>query len=238
MAMFGNAFRPRGFVGEIEPGSAPAVDPMGIMPGDQPFPPQMQPRGGMFGRIGKRMGGFADRLSNPGKLGQLGAYLMAASGNPLGEAILGVQQQRREDEEAEVQNYYRAAMAKKALEPDAKWETVNGPDGKPMGQRNTVTGEMKAYPGRDTEPSGAREFEYFQGLTPEQQQQYLRLRQPVPFQYTPQGIDAVVEQARRTQPFKGTSGGGSVPKPAATRVVNGVAYYKVNGAWYDNPEGR
>lgn len=118
MAMFGNAFRPRGFVGEIEPGSAPAVDAMGIMPGDQPFPPQMRPGGGMFGRIGKRVGGFADRLSNPGKLGQLGAYLMAASGNPLGEAMIGMQQQRREDEELDILREYRRAQAANLTEPD------------------------------------------------------------------------------------------------------------------------
>lgn len=34
----------------------------------------------------------------------------------------------------------------------------------------------------------------------------------------------------------GSGGGGGTVK--STRVVNGRAYYKVNGEWYDNPEGR
>ncbi|MES2497124.1 MAG: hypothetical protein V4618_13505 [Pseudomonadota bacterium] len=34
------------------------------------------------------------------------------------------------------------------------------------------------------------------------------------------------------------SGGGGSGTVKSTRVVNGKAYYKVNGEWYDNPEGR
>lgn len=45
------------------------------------------------------------------------------------------------------------------------------------------------------------------------------------------------QEVKQTVPGKaaGSGGGGGA---SSTRVVNGRAYYKINGAWYDNPEGR
>jgi hypothetical protein len=39
-------------------------------------------------------------------------------------------------------------------------------------------------------PSAVREYEYFAKLPPAAQEQFLKLRQPVPYQFTPQGIEA------------------------------------------------
>jgi hypothetical protein len=43
---------------------------------------------------------------------------------------------------------------------------------------------------------------------------------------------------KRTPGARAGGGSGGVMKAAATRVVGGKAYYKVGGAWYDNPEGK
>lgn len=208
MAMFGSGFRP-----------SMAVSPMDLPPGS-PAPagtmqaasaPAAPKRRGLFGRIGNAL------FSNPDVLVNLGANIMAASGAPLGQAILGTQQQAREDEELEVQNLYRAALAKKALEPDAQWEPFeqNGV----RYQRNTATGEVKAFPGNETAPAGVREWEYRNSLPEHLRPQFDEFRRPVPYGFTPAGIAAQAEIAGRTaaarEPYQ--NGGG-----ADLRYKNGV----------------
>jgi hypothetical protein len=71
------------------------------------------------------------------------------------------------------------------------------------------------------------------------------------YQYTAPVMDAKQAQAEELlrQRFANSASLKSMPsysnlhpasggKAAATRVVGGKAYYKINGAWYDNPEGR
>jgi len=40
------------------------------------------------------------------------------------------------------------------------------------------------------------------------------------------------------RPRSGGGGGGAPQAPVASRQIGGKTYYKVNGEWYDNPEGR
>lgn len=227
MAMFGNSFRPRGFVGEIEPGSAPAVDPMGIMPGDQPMPPTMQPSGGMFGKMRKgwNSGGWQ-------ALGHIGAQLLAANGNPIGQAVLGYQDFQRQREEDEYQNLYRAALARKALEGDETYTDVTDPQtGRVIGQRGSRSNKFNPITPSDGRTALQQNWDWFNGLTPEQQKQArlmmpgaaydLSVQQPIIAARTAAQIDA------KAAPTFSATGGGRVNhttalKDAAAAIAKGA----------------
>lgn len=104
MAMFGSGFRPSMAVSpmDLPPGSPAPAGTMQPAPAAAPAAPK---RRGLFGRIGNAL------FSNPDVLVNLGANIMAASGAPLGQAILGTRQQAREDEELDARREYRRAQA-------------------------------------------------------------------------------------------------------------------------------
>lgn len=184
MAMFGNSFRPRTMLaeGDLPEGSPAATGTTGVMPGDQPLPSMK--RRGLFGRPGA-----ADAMID------LGMSILAANGNPIGAGVVGFRKLQQDREDQQFQNLYRAALAKKALEPDARFEAVPGPDGKPYAQRNTVTGEMKPLPGR--EPTSWQERVIARLMDPATPQPEKDILRPMltGFQYTEPGMAAAAQLA-------------------------------------------
>lgn len=209
MAMFGNAYRPRMMMADVEPGS-PA--PAGTM---APQPTAEAPKKpGMFGRMreGWNNGGWAS-------LGQLGASILAANGNPIGEGVLGFMQLQRQREEDEVSNLYRAALAKKALEPDATWEPYE--QGGQTYQRNSVTGEVKAMPRpEDGRTALQQNWDFYRSLPKDQQGEFMRMLPG--FQYTPQGVQAAATIAGATaaarEPYQNGGGGAGMTPALAARL--------------------
>ena len=99
------------FFGDESPLNLPPVAAPSIMPQQQQAPQ------GFLGRLG-------NAIANPGPLGQMGAYLMAASGAPLGHALIGMQQYRlqeklQEEERAAKQEAVRQQQERLRLEQES-----------------------------------------------------------------------------------------------------------------------
>lgn len=135
--------------------------------------PMQQPRGFM-GRLG-------ERLTNPGPLGQLGAYMMAASGAPLGEALVGMQQDRTAREDATLDREYKRAQIDRMKSPVDKPTTAqlnarmlfpNDPEK----QRQYVEQVTLKSGSAGGMPSTVQEWEYYNALSPVDQRRFLEMK--------------------------------------------------------------
>lgn len=96
---------------------------------------------GFFGKLGRTLAGVADNALNPdpgtlgGRLSQFGAYLGAASGSPLGQATLAMQDQQRQARQDELRNALQIAQFQRQNRPQvvplgnggvATWDDRNG----------------------------------------------------------------------------------------------------------------
>lgn len=174
--------------------------------------PMPKKRGLFGGGLGKALGTVADVM-------MYGPFVGQAREN---------RDWRRQQQQAEIEKQHAAAEKARREATQPTYKTVQGVglveipvDG--SGPRVSVAAQDDPA----AAPAGVREWEYMQMLPPELREQFQRFRQPVPYQYTQPGIEAVVEQTRRTQPFRGGAGGGlPAAKVAALRAEAAEAIAK------------
>lgn len=141
----------------------------GVLAGDQP--------------IQKKQTGFdraVNRFVNPTSgVGKFADYLLAASGAPIGQALVGMQQGRKADEEAQLDREYKRAHIDSLRNPTAKATTAqlnarmlypNDPEK----QRQYV--EQVTLKSAGGMPSTIQEWEYYNSLLPEDQQRFLEMK--------------------------------------------------------------
>jgi len=193
---------------------------------------------GILSKIAGFANRFGDELINPTSgLGKAAMWLNAASGNDLGRAQLGALQNSREDQDQQLKQQLAQIQLKKLMQPEIK-EAGGGLYS--IDPNTSMLTQLAAPPPKDP-PALQQNFDWYKGLSPEDR----ALAGPMlpGFAFTPEGVHAYVDRASRVADVQGAareryrapSGGGA---PAAIRSVGGKAYYKVNGRWYDNPEGQ
>lgn len=201
-------------------------------PYSTPFIPEDEDVGGGMAQPKPKVGIFAKGGIGRGVVGSIGDALMAQAGmQPL--YAQAMEYQRGEPDRELERELKRAQIEAKAV--PRVIETGRGGviaidprTGAPVWERE----------GAPETTTLQRNFEYFNSL-PEDQQKLLRPMMSG-YGFTDEGIQAAGQRQAATSAaakYRAPSGGGG-GKVQATRSVGGTAYYKVNGRWYDNPEGR
>lgn len=234
MGIFGRKQSPSQSPLAIEERPAPNPDPVFGELNPELFAPLPQKRGLFGGGLGKALGTVAGvAMMGP-------AYFAFQQGRKDGAA-----RRAGEMEDAEVNRRYKEALIAQSANPETFEDDIDPETGQLRGQRNLRTREYKPVRDGVNAPAFLQEADAL-GIPREDaiaiwKQRYSR-PEPVVQVAGPQGpmyvsrTDAIGKPAYVKPPA--SRSGGSATKAQATRVVGGKAYYKVNGAWYDNPEGR
>lgn len=219
-------------------GSKPLVD-LDTVTGPVKTPVINQP--GFGGYIGRVLDPTTNNSPLGRALGLFGQGLMAQQpgiGGDIGRSLMGVQEQQRAEQDRLMDRNYQQSRIDVANRQASMPKVMSGPNGSIIAV-DPATGQAQTLvDGQQSPTTLQRNYEWFSSLPPEQQ----KIVRPMMTGYglTPEGIEAAGARQDATSAAAAryrASGGGGGGKPSATRSVGGKVYYKVNGRWYDNPEG-
>lgn len=174
--MFGARSRLGQMIGNVPLWRTPGIVPEPVVD-DEMAVPARSPRRGVFGRLAQ---GAAEFTNPANPLAQLGAALLAADDNPIGQALMQVQ-----GANLQAQQYQRMLERQKAMdERQARRDAMD---------EEYTRKRMEAMDApKDDRTALMQNFEWFNSLPPEQQ---AMARQMLPnYQYTPDGITAAAQR--------------------------------------------
>lgn len=195
------------------------------------------------------IGGYFQRVLDPSTnnnplgraLGLFGQGLMAQQpglGGDIGRSLMGVQEQQRSEQDRLMDRNYQQSRIDAANRQASMPKVMSGPNGSIIAVDPNSGASQVLVEGQQAPTALQRNYEWFSSLPPEAQKIVRPMMQG--YAYTPEGIDAAGQRQEAVSgaaaKYRAGTGGGS-GKVQATRSVGGKAYYKVNGRWYDNPEG-
>jgi len=209
--------------------------------------------GGPTGQQG--LGGILNRFINPtNPLGQLGKAIAQSSGGVVGDALTNLDQNQRQTQQDEMQRQLQQAQLQALQAKQGRGQFLplqNGGVG--FGDPDTGSFQMVQQPQAPlAKPTPLQENigvlkQYNPNLSDADIAKIVERAIPG-YAYSDEavGVKNAADLAKIDRRVAGslavkrTPGGkaGGAPKTTMTRVVGGKPYYKIGGAWFDNPEGK